>query len=73
MTRWVRNRPSRHEEAMAGLAALGVGAAVGLGVYYLARLFFSREALPDPVPEHREGAGDRLPTSAAKRLLEPRS
>ena len=60
MMRWVRNRPGRRENTLAGLAATGVGALVGLVVFYLARLVLSRDPVdpprqPDEDPDAHRG------------------
>ncbi len=56
MTRWVRNRPGRSENTLAGVAATGLGALVGLTVFYLARLVLARDPI-DP-PEQAENGQD---------------
>ncbi len=45
MTSWVRNRPGRRENTLAAVAATGLGAFVGLAVFYLARLVLARDVI----------------------------
>lgn len=60
MTRWIRNRPDRRHDALAGLVATAAGVVVGAGVFYLTRLLVAREPLPvateEPGPT-RTGGG----------------
>lgn len=53
MTRWIRNRPGRRDDALAALAAGSVGAVVGMVAFYLVRLLVAREPLEPP----EEGGG----------------
>lgn len=43
--RYLRNRPTRQEEAQALLVSAALAAGVGLVAFYLARLFIAREPL----------------------------
>ena len=48
---YIRRVPSRQETFLAAGLAVGLGTALGAGVYYLARAFLARDtvpALPDP-------------------------
>ncbi|HEX9887008.1 MAG TPA: hypothetical protein VGA70_11000 [Longimicrobiales bacterium] len=63
MTRWIRNRPSRRENAVASVVAGSLGAAVGLVVYYLTRLVLAREPVEGRDREDGEVGRDRGPAA----------
>ena len=52
--RWIRNEPSRRDNALAALAAAGVAAGVAAVTFYLARVFLSREEI-EPLEVARRG------------------
>lgn len=49
--RWLRIRPTRRDDAMAGIVAGAVAAGAGLVTFYFARLLLARAPLEDPDPE----------------------
>lgn len=57
--RWVRHRPGPEENRAAAGIAFGLGAAVGVVVFYFARIFLSREPLESRPPEGRRLEGKR--------------
>ena len=57
-TTWIRREPDDGETLMAGALALAAGAAVGSAVFYLARMFVSREVVYlDAVPVEEDPRG----------------
>lgn len=58
MTRWIRNRPDRQDDWVAGLAAGVAGAVVGAAVFWLVRLVGAREPLPEREGVERSGGSD---------------
>jgi hypothetical protein len=55
MTRWLRLRPSRGENARAASAAMVIGAGVGAVAFYVLRILMSRDAIR---PLSRVDGGD---------------
>jgi len=47
--RWIRMRPTRRENALAAMIAVGAGAGVAAVAFYLVRLFVAREEI-GPLP-----------------------
>lgn len=64
--RWIRNRPDRRENAMAAVAAAGVGAVVGAVLFYLGRLFLAREPVR-PQGQVEAAAGEETALQEGKR------
>jgi hypothetical protein len=48
VTRWIRTRPDREHDVLAGLVAAAAGAVLSVAVFYVTRLALAREPVTGP-------------------------